>query len=109
MLNLKSSVDGFKVVLGGYLLNLVVFLTLVIAVRPPEYPTEERTNEAKLLYGFLIVYHFAFAVIKYLVLNIAPKGFRNKFALIMICAISLLIYLCHSWLYQPGAPRTKLT
>ena len=109
MLNLKSSVDGFKVVLGGYVLNLVVFLTLCIAVRPPQYPTEERTNEAKWLYALLIAYHFIFFLIKLLIMGKAPKYFRDKIALIMICAISLLIYLCQKWLYQPGAARPVLT
>ena len=102
MLNLKSSVDGFKVVLGGYVFNFVVFLTLCIAVRPPQYPTEEKTNEAKWLYALLIVYHFTFSLIKYLTLGAAPKFFRDKLCYIMICAISLMTYLCQNWLYQPG-------
>ena len=64
MLYLKSSVDGFKVVLGGVILNLMVFLTICIAVGPPEYDNEEKTRSAKWLYGGLIVYHFTFAFIK---------------------------------------------
>ena len=40
MLYLKSAVDGFKVVLGGVALNLIVFLTICIAVRPPVYDSE---------------------------------------------------------------------
>ena len=66
MLNLKSCVDGFKVVLGGFVLNLVVCLTLCIGVRPPKYASESKTNEALWLYAFLVVYHFIFCLIKFL-------------------------------------------
>lgn len=44
MLYLKSAVDGFKVVLGGVVLNIIVLLTICIAVRPPEYDDEEKTR-----------------------------------------------------------------
>ena len=78
MLYLKSSVDGFKVVLGGVVLNFVVFLTICIAVRPPEYETEEKTRAAKWLYGVLIAYHLIFAIIKLSSQSFAARYFRDK-------------------------------
>ena len=94
MLHLKSSVDGFKVILGGFCLNLVIFLTLIIAVRPPEYPDDRRTTQARYLYIMLVVYHLGFCVIKYLSDFRFPKYFRDKSAIIMIFAVALLTYLC---------------
>ena len=104
MLYLKSSVDGFKVILGGFCLNLVIFLTLVTAIRPPEYPDEDRTIQARNLYIMLVIYHLSFTVIKYLSDIIYPKFFRDKSAIIMIFAVALLTYLCQDWLYLPGVP-----
>ena len=94
MLHLKSSVDGFKVILGGFCLNLVIFLTLIIAVRPPEYSDDRRTTQARYLYIMLVVYHLAFCVIKWLSDFRFPKYFRDKSAIIMIFAVALLTYLC---------------
>ena len=94
MLHLKSSVDGFIVILGSSYLNLVIFLTLVIAIRPPEYLDERKTSQARYLYFMLVVYHLAFAVIKYLADFRFPKWFRDKAAIIMIFAVALLTYLC---------------
>ena len=94
MLYLKSSVDGFKVILGGFALNLVVFLTLIISVRPPEYPDENKTRQARNLYILLVIYHLCFTVVKYLSDFIYPRFFRDKSAIIMIFAVALLTYLC---------------
>ena len=94
MLHLKSSVDGFKVILGSMMLNLVIFLTLIIAVRPPEYPDERKTTQARNLYIMLVVYHLGFCVISYLSEFIIPKYFRNKSTFTMIFAVVLLTYLC---------------
>ena len=94
MLYLKSSVDGFKVILGGFVMNLVIFLTLIISVRPPEYPDADKTKLARNLYIILVVYHFCFTVIKYLTEFICPRIFVERSALIMIFAVALLTYLC---------------
>ena len=94
MLHLKSSVDGFKVILGGLYMNAVVFLTLIIAVRPPQYSDERKTTQARNLYIMLVIYHLSFCVIKWLSDFIIPKFFRDKSSIIMILAVALLTYLC---------------
>ena len=94
MLHLKSSVDGFKVLLGSTALNLVIFLTLTIAVRPPEYADERKTTQARNLYIMLVCYHLGFCAINFLSDFVIPKWFRNKSAFIMIFAVVLLVYIC---------------
>ena len=64
--HIKSSIDGFKVMLGSWYLNLVVLITLIVAVRPPDYEADEaKTKEARQLYIILIAYHFVFSAGKY--------------------------------------------
>ena len=94
MLHLKSSVDGFKVILGSITMNLVIFLTLIIAIRPPEYLDERKTAQARNLYIMLVVYHLSFCLMKFLSDFIIPKFFRDKSSIIMIFAVALLTYLC---------------
>ena len=94
MLHLKSSIDGFKVILGGLYMNAVIFLTLIIAVRPPEYPDERKTTQARMLYIMLVIYHLSFCVVRYLSDFVVPKFFRDKSSIIMILAVAMLTYLC---------------
>ena len=94
MLHLKSSIDGFKVILGGLYMNAVIFLTLIIAVRPPEYPDERKTTQARNLYIMLVIYHLSFCVVRYLSDFVVPKFFRDKSSIIMILAVAMLTYLC---------------
>ena len=37
MINLLSTVDGFKVILGTWIINATAFLILAFVIRPPEY------------------------------------------------------------------------
>ena len=41
-INLKSSITGFKVLVGGHMFNIALFLTIIIAVRLPDYPGDEK-------------------------------------------------------------------
>ena len=43
-INLKSSITGFKVLMGGYMLNIAILLTILIAVRIPEYPDDPKRS-----------------------------------------------------------------
>ena len=66
MLNLISNIDGFKVVIGGFVQNLAIVLTLAIAVRPPVYEgDEDKTSDARWVYALLILFHFVLAVVRY--------------------------------------------
>lgn len=65
MLNLKNAIDGFKLIIGSFVIHWVFILAMVIALRPPEYEDEERTHEALVIYIFLIFYHLAIGTIRY--------------------------------------------
>ena len=75
-------------------MNAVIFLTLIIAVRPPEYPDERKTTQARNLYIMLVIYHLSFCVVRYLSDFVVPKFFRDKSSIIMILAVAMLTYLC---------------
>ena len=75
-------------------MNAVIFLTLIIAVRPPEYPDERKTTQARWLYIMLVIYHLSFCVVRYLSDFVVPKFFRDKSSIIMILAVAMLTYLC---------------
>ena len=75
-------------------MNAVIFLTLIIAVRPPEYPDERKTTQARMLYIMLVIYHLSFCVVRYLSDFVVPKFFRDKSSIIMILAVAMLTYLC---------------
>lgn len=65
-INLKSSITGFKVLTGGHMFNLAILLTILIAVRIPEYPEDpKRSKNAKYLYIFLVGYHLFMGLMNY--------------------------------------------
>ena len=41
MINLRSVVNGFRVILLGFVQNFVLALTMAIVVRPPIYEDDE--------------------------------------------------------------------
>ena len=66
MIKLKSVADGFNVILGSYLTQLAALLTMLLVIRkPPTYEDEERDQKAKILFSFLVIYHFILGIFKY--------------------------------------------
>ena len=70
MIVLKSIIDGMQLISGGFIMNLVLFLTMLCLMlgRLPDYGPDdtERTAKSKWLYYGLLIYHLGFAIIRYL-------------------------------------------
>ena len=93
-IHLKSSIDGFKVMLGSWYINLGVLLTLMIAVRPPDYDADEtKTKEASNLYIILIAYHFLLSGGKFYLEFHKPEFYITIAAVAMMLPLLLQIYL----------------
>ena len=105
MLVLKSPIDGSRVIIGNFVGHFLLFLTLIIAVRPPEYEDQTKTRKAKLLYSFLVIYHFAFTVMDFLFIDAKGLDYRTKFGVLIMIPILLVIILCNEWLFLPGEDR----
>ena len=102
MIYLKSQLDGFKVILGNYLLHACYLVTLLLAIRPPDYPptTEDETKlSEKGLYWLLVGYHFILMVISFCETWTWPSRFREWAAIGTIFAICLVIYICQEWVF----------
>lgn len=94
-IHLKSSIDGFKVMLGSWYLNLAVLITLIVAVRPAKYDLDDaKTKEARQLYIVLIAYHLVFSAGKYYAEYKSTKFYIKIFAIAMMLPLALQIYLC---------------
>jgi hypothetical protein len=98
MIFLKNSIEGFNLIVGGFLQHLILMLALIICVRPPSYEDEQRTKEAKYVYIFLIFYHLALGVSRYWSLFISNK-LRATITMIMLASVVVTILLCQRWIY----------
>ena len=98
MLFLKNAIDGFKLVIGSFVIHCVFILTMVIALRPPKYEDEERTNEALGIYIFLIFYHLALGGVRYWNLFLSNQ-FRANITIWMMLTVVVIILLCQRWIY----------
>lgn len=99
MIQLKSIVDGFNVILGSWIVHLAAFLTLVFVIQSsPDYEDAIRTQEAKYLFYGLIIFHLTLAIIKYVSLFV-NDFFWDKTALLTMIVVALACYLCQNWVY----------
>ena len=114
MINLLSTVDGFKVIMGGWIVNLAALMTLVLAIRtPPDYgdDTDEdinRTLHAKLIFSGLVLMHTFLCVVKYLSLHVT-RWFWDLLVLLSLINIVIMIYICQRWLYIDDRDLSTLT
>ena len=93
MLNLISVIDGFKVVIGGFVQNLAIVLTLAIAVRPPVYEGDaDRTNDARWVYALLIIFHLVLALVRYFSMFVT-NALRDKQTIFMLISVIFVTYL----------------
>lgn len=94
MINLRSVVNGFRVILLGFVQNIVMALTMAIVVRPPIYEDDiELTTQAKRLYYLLITYHIIMAIVRYCSLFLF-KELRSKMTLFMMISVFIVSNIC---------------
>ena len=100
MIFLKNTIDGFKLVIGGFVMNIVLTIAMLCAVRPPTYDDDEaRTTEALWTYVYLIFYHLILATIRYW--NIFGSNYwRGNITLWMMFAVITQVLLCQRWIYN---------
>jgi len=67
MIDLRSCIDGFRVILGGYIIHLAAFLALVCTIRtPPEYTDDPtKTENARTIFISLAVLHSILFVVRF--------------------------------------------
>ena len=99
MVNLISTIDGFRVVIGSWMIHIAELLVIIISLhKPPVYPTEERTTEATWLFCWLCIMHFGMAVIKLDTMYHSTAMWETiTICLMLVCAT--MNWLCQSWLY----------
>lgn len=106
---LKSSIDGFKVVLGSYMQHILCIIMLAAAVRPPTFDgDDDRTRNATILYGFLFPYHLLIGAVKYLYMDMFAT-MADKISVMMFLCVVLQIYICQYWVYMPETFYAGLT
>ena len=99
MINLDSVIDGFRVIIGGFILNLVALVTIIIAVRPPEYEDdEELTHTAFVIYITLLVNHLTLAAVRYLSL-FQTRLLRDYMVCFMIVQVVIVCILSQRFIY----------
>ena len=81
-------------IIGSCIVNIAAFMTMILVIRhPPEYPgDEERTNEAKWLFSFLVIMHAFMAFVKIHALYFSDYWWP-KMTLFMICTMIMTIWL----------------
>ena len=110
MFYLKFVSDGFKVIIGPWIVHMAQFLTLMIMIRPPDYEDdEEKTRAAHVIYGVLIAGHFGIGAMKYYTMHV--NGVLSPiYSVLMLSCVITLVYLCDKWIYIPDAlPISSLT
>lgn len=101
MLFLKNAIDGFKLIIGSFVIHIVFVLamiTMIITLGPPKYEDEERSHEALGIYIFLIFYHLALGAIRFWNLFGSNK-FRGNITIWMMLTVVVIILLCQRWIY----------
>ena len=72
----QNTTEGTNATIGGYILNAVCFLTMVISIRVPEYADVDRQKHAYVIYFLLMISHFVLAVYRYWFLHV-NMNWRN--------------------------------
>ena len=74
MLNILHMTDGFKVILGSFLVHLAALIVILASISPPEYAEDaELTSQAENLWCTLIVLHALIFLIRVLTLFVSEN------------------------------------
>ena len=97
---LLSTVDGFKIVIGSWIINLAALLAMLIAIRaPPAYDDPYLDKEATWTYCLLILMHAIMSFVKVWSLYIGTY-FWDKQTILMLFVVGIQILICRNWLYN---------
>ena len=109
MINLKSGLDGFNVILGSWAVHVASFITLLSVVRPPTYEDDpDKTTHGKVIYSAFLILHFCCALVKYSSLYLT-RYFDAKMCFFVLWTIIMSIYVCQHWVFtQDRNTPTKL-
>ena len=92
-------IDGFKIVIGGQIVNMVVVVAMVIAIGlPPTYEDDnEKTTLALCTYIYLILYHIVQSAVSWcLILGISGAGSITTWMMLTVITIVIVI---QRWIY----------
>ena len=86
---LQSTVDGFKIAIGSWIVNLAAFLAMLISIRwPPEYENEVMNRNAKWTFVLLICMHALVCYVKVHALYVTDY-FWDKQTLLMLIVVGM--------------------
>ena len=100
MLNLKSVIDGFKVVIGNWMVHIAALLTMIIFVRPEEYNDDHgRSDRAMGIYIALIIMHIVLALVKFIKMFVTDE-ISIITPVFMLLVVIMTIYMCEDWFFR---------
>ena len=106
---LQSTVDGFKIAVGSWIVNLAALLAMLIAIRaPPNYENEDLDRDAKWTFTMLIFMHAITCAVKVHALYIGDYWW-DKQTVMMLYVVGMQIWLCRGWLYNLDEDAVPLT
>ena len=105
---LESTVDGFKIAMGSWIVNAAAIFAMIIAIRwPPEYEDESLDTNAKWTFAMLICMHALVCLVKVHALYFGDY-FWDKQTMMMLIVVGMQIWLCSSWLYNEDRDVTTV-
>ena len=86
---LQSTVDGFKIAVGSWIVNLAALLAMLIAIRaPPNYENEDLDRNAKWTFAMLVLMHAISCAVKVHALYIGDY-FWDKQTVLMLFVVGM--------------------
>ena len=105
---LLSTVDGFKIAIGSWIVNLAALIAMLIAIRcPPDYEDEGLKKNAKWTFFLLILLHALVSSTKLHALYFSDYCW-DKQTMLMLFVVGMQIWLCSTWLYDEDRDVTMV-
>ena len=105
---LESTVDGFKIAMGSWIVNLAALFAMLIAIRiPPDYEDEQLDDSAKWTFFSLLAMHALVCIVKVHALYYGDY-FWDKQTMIMLVVVGMQIWICSTWLYNEDRDVTHV-
>lgn len=106
MIQIQSVVDGFNIILGTWITQLALFLTMCSSVRIPDYEDPDLVSSAKFTFSMLLISHLALIVATY-AKTFMGRLCLSKLPIMMLLFITEIAYLCGRWVYNEDVYTAK--